>query len=1382
MTTIAVEPDIVTLTIDGVKVKTARGKSILDAALDAGIYIPSLCHHPDLKPLAQLEPDRACRLCVVEVEGFAEPQLSCMTQAADRMVVQTITPRLQNIRRSSLKLILSRHPQVCLTCHRRERCKPGDTCLRLPSITEAQCIVCPRNGRCELQRVVDYVGVQDFVPYIPKKLPVREDSPFFVRDNNLCILCQRCVRVCNDIRGAQVIEFAYPCHKACPAGIDIPRYLRLIARGKPSAALAVIRERVPFPGSLGRVCVHPCETACQRGKEVDKPLCIRMMKRFAADNSDDSWKKRAKRLPPTGKKVAVVGAGPAGLTAAFYLAKQGHKVTVFEALPEPGGMMRVGIPEYRLPRNILAGEIEDIKGFGVEIKLNTKVESLDTLFNQGFNAIFLGLGAHRGMSLGVEGENLPGVIESAEFLRRVNLGEKIKVGNRVGVVGGGNVAIDAARVSLRLGAKKVTIIYRRTRAEMPANPEEVDAALEENIEIVYLAAPSKVTRENDVLKLECIRMELGEPDASGRRRPVPIKGSEFVIELDTLIAAIGQRTQIPEGFKIEAGKGDVVKADATMQTSRQGVFAGGDCVSGPATVIEAIAAGRKAAEAIDRYLGGDGNIRESLVAPEEATTFAEETLPAEKLAVFHHLPPQERVKNFNEVELEVDWNVAVAEAARCLQCNVIAPPNKLNLKEADCQFCGACVDVCPVGALMERSVRWSAAPDRTVTTTCPYCGVGCQLGLEIKDEKIIRVVPDPKGPANRGQACVKGKFGLDFVNSPERLTTPLIRKEGKFVEASWDEALNLIANKLANYKGDTFAAVSSAKCTNEDNYVFQKFTREVMGTNNIDHCARLCHAPTVAGLATSFGSGAMTNSIAEIGDACCILAVGTNTTEDHPVIALEIKKAVDKGAKLIVVDPRKIELCRRANIWLRQRPGTDVALLMGMARVIVDNGLYDKEFVARRCENFDEFKNSLKDFDLNWVSGVTGVPASDIAEAARIYATNRPASILYCMGITQHSHGTDNVLAIANLAMLTGNVGKPSSGVNPLRGQNNVQGACDVGALPNVYTGYQPVSNDSIRKKFEAEWGCTLPANPGMTLTEMFHAIDEGKIKAMYLIGENPVLSDPDAKHVEESLKKLEFLIVQDIFLTETARLAHIVLPATSFAEKDGTFTNTERRVQRVRKAINPVGNSKPDWQIVCEIAKRMKGKGFDFAHPSEIMSEIARLTPSYGGITYQRLDSGGLQWPCPLEDHPGVQYLHAEMFSRGKGRFAGLSYRPSMELPNEDYPLLLTTGRSLFHFHTGSMTRKTKGLNELKSGEEAQINPQDAKALGISTGDKVFVVSRRGRVLASANVTDNVMPGVIFMTFHFAESATNLLTNPAYDPVSQTPEFKVCAVKVEKA
>ena len=812
----------VTVKIDGREVKAEEGATILDVAERAGTYIPTLCHYPGLKPLAESKPDRACRLCVVEVEGSAEPQLACITPVVDRMVVYTNSASLQRLRRQTLKQILSRYPGDCLAEGAAEQGSPS----------------CP-SGNGDLQRVIDHVGLDQVPTHIPKKLPVREDSPFWLRDNNLCILCERCVRVCEDIRGVRAIEFAYPCHRACPAGIDIPRYLRLIARGRPGAALAVIRERVPFPGSLGRVCVHPCEAACQRGREVDEPLSIRMLKRFAADNGDGSWKKHVKKLPPSGNSVAVVGAGPAGLTAACYLAKQGHEVTVFEALPEAGGMMRVGIPEYRLPRDVLGGEIEDIKSFGVEIKFNTRVESLDSLFQQGFNAVFLGLGAHQGMSLGVEGDDLPGVIESAEFLRRANLGEKVEVGGEVGVVGGGNVAIDAARISLRLGAKKVTILYRRTRNEMPANPEEVDAALEEGIEIVYLAAPSRLTRENGRLELESIRMELGEPDASGRRRPVPVEGSEFVTGLDTVIAAIGQRPEVPQGFQVEQGRGNTVTVGDEMQTSRDGVFSGGDCVSGPATVIEAIAAGRKAAECIDRYLGGDGDISESLVDTEEAMYFPDGDLPQEKLAKFSHLPAETRISTFDEVELEVDWDVALAEAQRCLQCNVIAPPGEKMLKEADCQFCGACVDACPVTALVERSAIGIMMPDRVVATICPYCGVGCQLLLEVKDERIVRVVPDAHGPANKGQDCVKGKFGLDFVGHPDRLTSPLMKRDGEFVAVTWGEALDLVTSRLAKYKGDQFVAISSAKCTNEDNYVFQKFARCVMETNNVEHCARL---------------------------------------------------------------------------------------------------------------------------------------------------------------------------------------------------------------------------------------------------------------------------------------------------------------------------------------------------------------------------------------------------------------------------------------------------------------------------------------------------------------------------------------------------------------
>ncbi len=717
------------------------------------------------------------------------------------------------------------------------------------------------------------------------------------------------------------------------------------------------------------------------------------------------------------------------------------------------------------------------------------------------------------------------------------------------------------------------------------------------------------------------------------------------------------------------------------------------------------------------------------------------------------------------------------------------------IMESQCVSCGECVVRCPVGALIPKTTQ---RPAREVKSICCYCGCGCGIKLGVRGNVIVGVQGDRENPASKGRLCVKGRYGItEFVHHPERLTTPLIRENGKLKEASWDKALELVAEGLRRYAPQEVGVIASAKCTNEENYVMQKFARAVLGTNNVDHCARLCHAPTVAGLVQSFGSGAMTNSISEIGDAACILAIGTNTTEDHPIIGLEIKKAINKGGKLIVANPREIDLCHFASLWLQHNPGTDVALLMGMMRVIVDEGLLDSTFIEERCENFDDFKQSLKDFGLNFAERVTNVPQDKIVEAARMFAHNSPATILYSMGITQHSHGTDNVIATANLAMLTGNVGKPSAGVNPLRGQNNVQGACDMGALPNVYPGYQAVSDPAIREKFETVWGCSLPpslkekfgvnwacslpSSPGLTLVEMLEAAHRKEIKALYLIGENPALSDPDAQRVREALAQIEFFVVQDIFLSETAKFAHVVLPAASFAEKDGTFTNTERRVQRVRKAIEPIGDSKPDWWIVCQIAQRLEAKGFDYSHPSEIMEEIRNLTPSYGGISYERLEKGGLQWPCPIDDHPGTAILHTNIFVRGKGRFIPLKYVPPAEMPDEDYPLILTTGRSLYHFHTGTMTRKVAGLNTMEPEGVVEVSPQDASQLGIAQGDKVKISSRRGEVITKAKVTEALPPGLVFMTFHFAESAANILTNPKLDPVSKIPELKVSAVKVEK-
>ena len=709
------------------------------------------------------------------------------------------------------------------------------------------------------------------------------------------------------------------------------------------------------------------------------------------------------------------------------------------------------------------------------------------------------------------------------------------------------------------------------------------------------------------------------------------------------------------------------------------------------------------------------------------------------------------------------------------------------LGETPCVFCGQCIAVCPVGALTEKERKFKGREWelKKVSTICPYCGCGCNIVLNVKEDKVIKVTSEPESIVNQGWLCSKGKFGFQFIHSKDRLTTPLIKKEGKFKKVSWDEALDLIANKFKEikekYGTDSIAGFSSAKCTNEENYLFQKFMRALIGTNNVDHCARLCHASTVAGLARAFGSGAMTNSIEELKNAHCILITGSNTSETHPIIALQIKAAVKRnGARLIVADPRGIEMTEFAHLWLRQRPGTDVALFNGMMNVILSEGLYDKEFVEQRTEGFEEFKKVVEKYTPHYVENITGASSSQIISAARMYAGAKSASIVYAMGITQHTTGTDNVLALANLAMLTGNMGKESSGVNPLRGQNNVQGACDLGALPNVLPGYQSVEDEEIRKKFEKAWGTNLPDKNGLTVVEVIHAVEEGKVKAMYIMGENSVLSDPNSNRTRRALEKLDFLVVQDIFLTETAKYAHVVLPAACFAEKEGTFTNTERRVQKLGKALEPPGEAKADWQIICQLAAKF-GYQMEYGSAAEIMNEIASLTPIYGGITYDRLNEEGLQWPCPNEKHPGTRFLHKDRFSRGLGKFHSTPYKEPVELPDEEYPFILSTGRVLFHWHTGTMTRRVRGLEEVYPEGLVEIHPQDARKLGLATDELVEVTSRRGRVVAKAKVTEKSPPGTIFMSFHFKEAAANLLTIDALDPIAKIPEYKVCAVKIEK-
>jgi formate dehydrogenase alpha subunit len=552
----------------------------------------------------------------------------------------------------------------------------------------------------------------------------------------------------------------------------------------------------------------------------------------------------------------------------------------------------------------------------------------------------------------------------------------------------------------------------------------------------------------------------------------------------------------------------------------------------------------------------------------------------------------------------------------------------------------------------------------------------------------------------------------------------------------------------------------------------------------------------VAGLVTTLGSGAMTNSIKEIDGAATIFVIGANTTSAHPVIGQRMRRAAQNGAKLIVVNPKEIDLAQVADHHIQHKSGSDVVLLMGMCRYIIEEDLHDKAFIAERCENFDELKESLEVFTPEYVEEICGVPWDQVCTVARIYATHKPAALFFAMGITQHTHGTDGVMAVSNLALLTGNIGKPSSGVNPLRGQNNVQGACDMGGLPNYYPGYQQVSNPAVREKFEKAWGIgekgangqgpsvsRLSDKNGLTHTEIFDKIYEGEITALYMVGENPLLTEANANHVREALENLDFFVAQDLFISETAQYADVILPAASFAEKDGTFTNTERRVQRVRQAIAPRGDSRPDWWIVSQIAKEMGEPGFDFAEPSEIMEEIAAVTPSYGGISHERVEGDGLQWPCPDAEHPGTQYLHKDKFARpnGKAQFVSLTYKKSAEIADDEYPLILSTDRSLYHYHSSTMTRRVEGLEKLDSNEWLKLSPADAEKFDIEDGEWVEVHSRRGKIKVRAQVTDICPPGFCSMTFHFHESPTNEITSGALDPVAKIPETKVAAVRVEK-
>ncbi len=720
------------------------------------------------------------------------------------------------------------------------------------------------------------------------------------------------------------------------------------------------------------------------------------------------------------------------------------------------------------------------------------------------------------------------------------------------------------------------------------------------------------------------------------------------------------------------------------------------------------------------------------------------------------------------------------------------------LGRSSCVACGECIAACPTDALLPATAEARQPAERIVPSLCPYCGVGCQVDYHVRGDRIVAVT-GRDGPANRGRLCVKGRFGFDYAHHRERLTRPLIRRADApkslalgdgdprdwFREASWDEALDLAASGLRRIRDahgpHALAGFGSAKGSNEEAYLFQKLVRCGFGSNNVDHCTRLCHASSVAALLEMIGSGAVSNPVADAALADVIVVIGSNTTENHPVAATVIKQAARRGARLIVMDPRRHALARHAWRFLQFRPDTDVAMLNALMHVIVEEGLTDADFIARRTEGFEALREHLRGFSPEKMAPICGIDAETLREVARAYGRAERAMIFWGMGVSQHVHGTDNARCLIDLALITGQIGRPGTGLHPLRGQNNVQGASDVGLIPMVFPDYQRVDDAAARQRFETLWGCQLDPQPGLTVVEIMRAADNGEIRGMYIMGENPAMSDPNLNHTRRALSRLDHLVVQDIFLTETAAFADVILPATVLAEKDGSFTNTDRTVQLGRQAVKPPGEARPDLEIIIELARRI-GLDWRYDGPAEVFEEMRRAMPSHAGISWSRLDAeGAITYPCPDDDAPGQPVLFTDRFpvGDGRGRLRAVPLRSADELPDDDYPLVLITGRLLEHWHTGAMTRRAEVLDALQPQAVAALHGDTLAELGLEDGQIATLATRRGNVRVTVTADDRLQRGQVFLPFCYREAAANLLTNEALDPDGKIPEFKFCGAKL---
>src|SRR5712672_1340884 len=739
---------------------------------------------------------------------------------------------------------------------------------------------------------------------------------------------------------------------------------------------------------------------------------------------------------------------------------------------------------------------------------------------------------------------------------------------------------------------------------------------------------------------------------------------------------------------------------------------------------------------------------------------------------------------------EIQGTFALTIEGRGFESKVAAGLGE-SFMDSECVSCGACVQACPTATLQEKSVIQLGMPSRSVITTCAYCGVGCSFKAELRGDEVVRMVPHKDGGANEGHSCVKGRFAFGYATHPDRMLRPMVREKitDPWREVEWDEAIGTVARRMLEIRqrhgAGAIGAITSSRCTNEEVYVVQKMVRAAFGNNNVDTCARVCHSPTGYGLKQTFGESAGTQDFKSVAQSDVIMVIGANPTDGHPVFASRMKQRLRQGARLIVADPRRIDLVRSPHIeadhHLQLRPGTNVAVVNAMAHVVATEGLMDRAFVTARCEGFDEWVEfiSRDEHSPEAVESITGVPAAELRAAARLYAQAGNGAIYYGLGVTEHSQGSTMVMGIANLAMATGNIGREGVGVNPLRGQNNVQGSCDMGSFPHEFPGYRHVSDDSVRAMFEDAWGMKLQGEPGLRIPNMFEAALDGDFKGLYIEGEDIAQSDPNTQHVTAALTSMECIIVQDLFLNESAKFAHVFLPGSSFLEKDGTFTNAERRISRVRKVMKPKSGY-ADWEIT-QLLSNAVGYPMNYAHPSEIMDEIASLTPTFTGVSFARIDElGSIQWPCNAQHPDGTPTMHVGEFVRGKGRFLLTEYVATNEKVNAKFPLILTTGRILSQYNVGAQTRRTEN-NRWHDEDRLEIHPNDAEERGVVEGDWIGITSRAGETVLRARVSERVQPGVVYTTFHFPESGANVITTDNSDWATNCPEYKVTAVQATR-